>query len=317
MKRTKLLSIILILSTLFSITGCINNETTPQVDITTITSNVTDKPKTDITPITLGPDSTFEVHFIDVGQADAALILSDNESMLIDGGNPGDSNLIAAYLKKHNIGHLNYIVCTHAHNDHVGGLPGALSVVSVGKVYAPKTESNIEAYHSFKNKVAAQGLTIENPSSGDQFIFGSSTVLFLGPVHEDVSDTNNTSIILKITYGETSFLFTGDAAREEEQSVLEQNYDLSATVLKVGHHGSKESTTYPFLREIMPEYAIISVGKNGYGHPTEEVLSRLRDADVKVYRTDIQGDIIVSSNGKTVNIKTKRNKNIDSVTNSN
>lgn len=317
MKRTKLLSIILILIMLFSITGCINNETTPQVDITTITSNVTDKPKTDITPITLGPDSTFEVHFIDVEQADAALILSDNESMLIDGGNPGDSNLIAAYLKKHNIGHLNYIVCSHAHNDHVGGLPGALSVVSVGKVYAPKTESNIEAYQSFKNKVAAQGLTIENPSSGDQFIFGSSTVLFLGPVHEEVSDTNNTSIILKITYGETSFLFTGDAAREEEQSVLEQNYDLSATVLKVGHHGSKESTTYPFLREIMPEYAIISVGKNGYGHPTEEVLSRLRDADVKVYRTDIQGDIIVSSNGKTVNIKTKRNQNIDSVTYSN
>ena len=115
---------------------------------------------------------------------------------------------------------------------------------------------------------------------------------------------------MKIIYGDTSFLFTGDAEREEEQEILSAGYDLSATVLKVGHHGSKNSTTYPFLREIMPKYAIISVGDNSYGHPTEDVLSRLRDADVKVYRTDMQGDIVVESDGKTVTITTAKNKNV-------
>ena len=125
------------------------------------------------------------VHFIDVGQADAALVFSDDETMLIDGGNPQDSSLIAAYLKNYNISHLNYVVCSHAHDDHVGGLPGALSVATVDVVYTPKTENDIKAYQSFKSKVAAQDLSITNPSPGDTFKFGNSTVLFLGPVHEN------------------------------------------------------------------------------------------------------------------------------------
>ena len=116
---------------------------------------------------------------------------------------------------------------------------------------------------------------------------------------------------MKIIYGDTSFLFTGDAEREEEQEILNAGYDLSATVLKVGHHGSKNSTTYPFLSEIMPQYAVISVGDNSYGHPTEDTLSRLRDADVKVYRTDMQGDIIATSDGKTVTITTKKNSDAE------
>ena len=186
-----------------------------------------------------------------------------------------------------------------------------LSVAKVSAVYAPKSENDIKAYRNFKSKVDAQGLTIKNATPGETIDFGSSKVTFLGPVHENVSDLNDTSIILKITYGETTFLFTGDAERNEEQSVFSQNYDLSATVLKVGHHGSGDSTTYPFLRGIMPEYGIISVGENNYGHPTEETLSRLRDADVKFYRTDMQGDIIVSSNGKTVTVKTERNQDIE------
>lgn len=259
--------------------------------------------------------SAFEVHYIDVGQADATLIFSDGETMLIDGGNPGDSRLIVSYLRKHNVTHLNYIICTHAHDDHVGGLPGALSVTTAGIIYAPKTESNIKAYQNFKNKVDAQNLTIQHPTPGESFQFGSSAASFLGPINENVDDLNNTSIILKITYGETSFLFTGDAEREEEQSILNQNFDLSATVLKVGHHGSSDSTTYPFLREIMPEYGIISVGNgNSYGHPTEETLSRLRDADVKLYRTDLQGDIIVTSDGKNITVNTSKNQNIETNT---
>ena len=318
MRKTKFLSLILILTLVFSLTACSDNQLSSNDVISSehsVLSSadgplVEDKDSDSKSP-TIGENSKFEAHFLDVGQADATLIFCDDKTMLIDGGNPGDSSLIAAYLKKLNISHLDYIICSHAHDDHVGGLPGALSVATAGKVYAPITENDIKAYQSFKSKVASQGLTITNPSPGDTFQFGSSTVLFLGPVHENVSDLNDTSIVLKITYGDTSFLFTGDAERDEEQSILAQNYDLSATVLKVGHHGSEDSTTYPFLREIMPEYAIISVGENNYGHPTEETLSRLRDADIKVYRTDMQGDIIASSNGKTVNIKTVKNQNID------
>lgn len=322
MRKTKFLTLILILTMIFSFTACTDNnaatENNPNQEQNIVSDSIaslennTESEEPELPAV--DENSKFEVHYIDVGQADATLIFSDNETMLIDGGNPGDSNLIAAYLKKYNVSHLNYVICSHAHDDHVGGLPGALSVANADAVYAPKTENDIKAYRSFKSKVAAQGLTIKNPIPGETIDFGSSKVTFLGPVHENVSDLNDTSIILKISYGETSFLFTGDAERPEEQSVLSQNYDLSATVLKVGHHGSGDSTTYPFLREIMPKYGIISVGNNNYGHPTEETLSRLRDADVKVYRTDMQGDIIVSSNGKTVTVKTERNQNIETNT---
>jgi len=318
MRKTNLLSLILIMTMLFSLTACTTAKKVTEVYSPSSIDNIISKSKEQnnttvqtAEDVVLDSDSSFEVHFIDVGQADATLIFSDDETMLIDGGNVDDSSLIVSYLKKHSVYHLNYIVCTHAHEDHVGGLAAALSVTKVSKVFAPRTESNIKAYQNFKSKVINQGCTIETPTPGDFLDFGSSTVLFLGPVHENVSDINDTSILLKITYGETAFLFTGDAEREEEHSILSQNFDLSATVLKVGHHGSADSTTYPFLREIMPEYGIISVGENNYGHPTNETLSRLRDAGVKVYRTDLQGDIIVSSNGKSISIKTERNQNIN------
>ena len=153
-------------------------------------------------------------------------------------------------------------------------------------------------------------MTITHPKPGESLAFGSSKIEFYGPITESESDRNNGSIVMKIIYGETSFLFTGDAEREEEQEILNAGYDLSATVLKVGHHGSKNSTTYPFLRAIMPKYAVISVGENSYGHPTEDTLSRLRDAGAKVYRTDMQGDIITASDGKTVTITTKKNGDV-------
>ena len=284
-------------------------------------SENTDPPTTTVQPIvaeTATPteipfpeNSTFSVHYIDVGQADAALVLCDSQVLLIDGGNVADSSLIAAYLKKLNINYLDYIVCTHAHEDHVGGLSGALSVAKAGVIYAPKTTANTKAYNNFIRKVAEQNLQITHPSPGDNVTLGSSTVQFLGPITENVNDINSTSIVLKINYGNTSFLFTGDAERDEELAIINAGYDLNADGLKVGHHGSDSSTSYIFLREIMPQYAVISVGaSNNYGHPTEAVLSRLRDADVEVYRTDLQGDIIAVSDGSIVTITTERNTDI-------
>lgn len=254
-------------------------------------------------------EHSFAVHYIDVGQGDAALVLCDDKTMLIDGGKPHASSIIYTYLKNLNIDYLDYIVASHADDDHIGGLSAPLAKMKVGNVLAPETEADTRSYESLKNKTAEQGLTITHPKPGESLDFGSSKIEFYGPITESENDRNNGSVVMKIIYGDTSFLFTGDAEREEEQEILSAGYDLSATVLKVGHHGSKNSTTYPFLREIMPKYAVISVGDNNYGHPTEDTLSRLRDADVKVYRTDMQGDIVATSDGKTVTITTKKNNN--------
>lgn len=260
-----------------------------------------------VNPSDIPENSNFEVHFIDVGQADSALIECDGKTMMIDGGNVADSNVVAAYLKKEDVTELNYVVCSHAHEDHVGGLSGALSVTKADNIYAPKTETNTKAYKNFKKKAEEQNVEIKHPNVGDEIQLGSSTVEFLGPVDENGKDLNSTSIVLKITYGNTSFLFTGDAESDEEEEILNSGADLKSTVLKVGHHGSRTSTSYPFLREVMPQYAVISVEKgNSYGHPNEETLSKLSDAGVEVYRTDESGDIVMTSDGNSISITTSK-----------
>ena len=306
----------------------------PTVDVTTeITTEPTTEPTTEATtePITepttapttepttaptteptVAPEnSTFEIHFIDVGQADAALVLCDGKAMLIDGGNAEDSSLLYTYLKNHNISHLDYVIGTHAHEDHIGGLAGALNYASVGTAYCPATSYDTKAFGNFVKALDKHGVSITVPSTGDSFTLGSAACTILA-VNTDSSDPNNTSIVLRIVYGDTSFLFTGDAERVVEQAILNRGTNINSTVLKVGHHGSESSTSYVWLREIMPQYAVISVGKdNSYGHPTEEVLSRLRDAEVKTFRTDLQGDIICISDGKNVTFTVERNADAD------
>ena len=254
-----------------------------------------------------GPDPGFCIYYIDVGQADSALVVCEGETMLIDGGNVADSDLVYTFLKKHGITRLNYIVATHAHEDHIGGLAGALNYAAASVAFCPVTEYDSRAFNSFVRYLENQGVSITVPKPGDSFRLGGAEVVILGPVSL-TSDPNNSSIVLKITYGVTSFLFTGDAERPAEQEILETGADISATVLKVGHHGSDTSTTYPFLREIMPEYAVISCGAgNPYGHPHENTMSRLRDADVTVYRTDMQGTITCESDGLDVHFTVEKN----------
>lgn len=256
--------------------------------------------------------SDMEVHFIDVGQADAALVLCGGEAMLIDGGNTEDSSLMYTYLKNMDISYLDYVIASHAHEDHVGGLAGALNYADVGVVYCPVTTYDSEAFSDFKRYVEKNNSQISVPSIGDSFELGNAVVEILGL--NAGSEPNDTSIILKITHGDISFLFVGDAMREAEQAVLNSGCDLGSTVLKVGHHGSDNSTTYPFLREVMPTYAVISVGNdNSYGHPTEDTLSILRDAEVKVFRTDLQGDIIAVSDTKNVTINVEKNPDADTL----
>ena len=242
------------------------------------------------------------VLFIDVGQADSALLTCGGESLLIDGGNVDDSSTVYTVLKKNGVTHLDYVVCTHAHEDHVGGLSGALEACTAGTVYCPVTDYDSKAFRNFSDRVAEQNCELTVPKAGETFALGGAEVEFLA-CDPEAEDTNNTSIILRVSYGATSFLFMADAETPVEQALLDAGTDLSATVLKVGHHGSSTSTSYRFLNEVMPRYAVISVGKdNSYGHPHEKILSRLEDADARILRTDELGDILFVSDGKTVSL---------------
>lgn len=254
----------------------------------------------------LPDDSSFSVHYIDVGQADCALIACDGAYMLIDGGNAEDSDLVYTYLKSSGVEHLDYMVATHAHEDHIGGLSGAAYAATVGTALSPVTEGDTKVFKNLVKSLAQQEVELTVPSPGDTFSLGSAQVEILGPL-KDYDDTNDTSIVLSVDYGKTTFLFTGDMESTAEADLVEAGVDLSATVLKVGHHGSSSSTSYRFLREVMPEYAIIPVGKrNSYGHPTEAVLSRLEDAGVTIYRTDLHGTIIARSDGTSVTFTTEK-----------
>lgn len=258
---------------------------------------------------------TLTVTWLDVGQGDAAVIQCGGQTMMIDGGKPEKSSYIYAWLQQHGLSYLDVIVATHVDADHIGGLSGALNYASVGTAYCPVTTGTTETFQSFVKYLAQRGKQITVPTAGETFTLGGAQVQILGPLHS-AEDSNDNSIVLKLSFGATSFLFTGDAERTEEQDLLNAGVNLQSTVLKVGHHGSDTSTSYPFLRAVAPQYAVISVGAgNSYGHPTEAVLSRLRDAGVTTFRTDLQGEITAISDGQTVNFSTAKNAAAETLAN--
>ena len=241
------------------------------------------------------------VYFLDVGQGDAAVIICDGEAMMIDGGDSKHSSYIYSFLRNTlELEEIKIMIASHPHADHVGGLAAALNACTVGVLYSPVIEYDTKTWQSVIKYADAQGTPILIPEPGEELVLGNAMVTILGPLWYS-SNMNDLSLIVKITYGNTSFLFTGDAEWDEEHDLIEAGIDVSADVLKVSHHGSDTSTNYVFLREVSPSHTVISVGKeNQYGHPTLTVLSRLEDAGTIIYRTDLAGTIESYSDGGTI-----------------
>ena len=250
--------------------------------------------------------SSFTVNFIDVGQALSVLVTCDGQSMLYDGGNVADGSLVVSYLESAGVTRLEYVICSHAHEDHVGGLAAVLAKFPAGHVYAPVTQNDTQCFQDFVKYTQQQGLNVEIPAVGTSWQLGSATVQVLGPVAQ-YDDTNDTSLVLRIDYGQTSFLLTGDMEQKAESDLVNSGANLDVDVLQVGHHGSETSTGYVFLNSALPEVGVISVGEgNSYGHPSENTLSRLRDAGVDVWRTDLAGTVTITSDGTNYTVSSEK-----------
>ena len=250
-------------------------------------------------------EENFQMHFIDVGQALSVLVECDGQFMLYDGGNVDDGSLVVSYLQNQGVEELQYVFCSHAHEDHVGGLAAALAYFPANHVYSPVTEASTKCFQNFIKYTQQQGLQVEVPAVGTVWQLGSATVQLLGPIKQ-YNDTNDTSLVLRIDYGSTSFLLTGDMESDAERDLVESSANLKADVLQVGHHGSSTSSSYIFMNAVLPEMGIISCGTNNkYGHPHEETLSILRDAGVDTYRTDLLGTITIGSDGQNYTVGTE------------
>ena len=257
------------------------------------------------------------IHFIDVGQADSILIQQGNENMLIDAGNNDDENTLKNYLVSLGVKELKYAIATHPHEDHIGSMNYIINSLKVGQIYAPKVTASTQTYENLVNAVKNKGMQFKVPSVGETFYVGQAKCTILAPNNSTYDDLNNYSIVVKVEFGNNSFLFTGDAEETSEKEMLSKGLNLKADVLKVGHHGSRTSSSDTFLNAVNAKYAVISVGKsNDYGHPNSETLARLNSRKVDVYRTDIHGTVIAVSDGNTIKIKspdTLNNVNISEI----
>lgn len=248
-------------------------------------------------------NGNLKIHFLDVGQGDSILVqFPDGENMLVDAGPPESGQYVLSYLEKQGIKKIDYLIATHPHVDHIGGFEKVLKTFEIGSVYMPKVTANTRTFEDALLLIERKGLKIKTAKAEVKIIDRDNLqVGFVAPVDTGYDDLNNYSAVIRIQYGETAFLLTGDAGTVSEAQMLASGVNLKADVLKIGHHGSSHSSSIRFLAAVSPQYAVISVGAgNDYGHPSEKTIAKLGKAGIKVLRTDQLGTIVFTSDGSTV-----------------
>lgn len=226
-------------------------------------------------------DEIMEVHFLGVGQADSILIIQDDEYMLVDAGNNADSDFVVDYLNDQGVDELDYVIGTHPHEDHIGGLDAVIDAFEVETVLMPDVEADTVTYSDVIDSINNKGLAITRPEYGDEYTLGDAKFTILAPNSDNYSDVNNYSIVILLEYRDTKTLLTGDAEVESEEEILAKEIDIDADLLKLGHHGSDSSTSQEFFDAVSPDYVVICYGEdNTYGHPSNETMQKLYDIPV-------------------------------------
>lgn len=249
------------------------------------------------------------VHILNVGKADAIYIKSNENNLLIDSGDTDTKEQVVQYLKNNNVKKLDLIIATHPHKDHIAGMPNVINTFSIDKFIMPDLSEDIvptsKTYTSMLKSLNDNNVPVEKPIPGDTFDIGDLNIEILGPVNK-YENLNDNSVVAKITYKNTSFLFTGDAEKDSEADLISSGTNLKSTVLKVGHHGSKTSSTQKFLSAISPKYAVISVGPDSNNLPKDSTIERLKKNNIKNYRTDKNGTVVFVSDGNNINVFTEK-----------